>query len=62
MQEQGELKLGMFFVSKRQASDTIDAIFYSLTITYETRQVVIPSFLHCLLACHCFLAVAQANA
>jgi hypothetical protein len=44
MQEQGELNLGMFFVSKRQASDTIDAIFYSLTITYETRQVVIPAF------------------
>jgi len=43
MQEQGELKLGMFFVSKRQASDTIDAIFYSLTITYETSQVITPT-------------------
>jgi hypothetical protein len=30
-------------MSKRQASDTIDAIFYSLTITYETRQIVIPA-------------------
>jgi hypothetical protein len=27
-------------MSKKQASDTIDAIFYSLTITYEMRQVV----------------------
>ena len=43
MQEQGELNLGMFFVSKRQASDTIDAIFYSFTVTYETRQVVTPA-------------------
>ena len=44
MQEQVELNLGMFFISKRQASDTIDAIFYSLTITYETRHVITPAF------------------
>jgi hypothetical protein len=43
MQEQGKLDFEMFFVSKRQASDTIDAIFYPLTITYETRQVITPT-------------------